>query len=97
MIKNDLHPVRITFADGWIMHSALRTYPDRVDDPAKQAEADAKAVTEMLERFRSWAVASYRNEVVRNLNLHAEHHGIAWNSAMAAVAVPEIAELCVLP
>jgi len=87
------HSVRITFADGWGFRASMRTYPAEVSDPSKQAEADAKAMTEMLERFKSWGIASYRDAAVRASGVVPPDEGIHWNMAMEAAAVPEIVEL----
>jgi len=92
-----LHSIRITFADGWSFRASMRAYPAvMVADPSRQPEADADAIAAMLERFKSWGIARYRDAAVRASGVVPMDEGINWNMAMAAVDVPEIVELRVV-
>jgi len=91
-----LHSVRIAFADGWNFRASMRAYPAQVSDASKQPDADASAVAAMLERFKSWGIASYRDAAVRASGVVPQDEGVNWNAAMEAVIVPEITELRIL-
>ena len=91
-----LHSVRITFADGWGFRASMRAYPAQVSDASKQPDADASAVATMLERFKSWGMASYRDAAVRASGVVPQDEGVNWNTAMEAVTVPDIVDLRVI-